>query len=94
MTKSNSRWPFRIIIGTLILVVILFSIVPFAALIVGSLLPNSVTDRGIAADSITSYELSLENYHELNDPSYEVFRQQIQNTIIVSFLAAVIVVGR
>jgi ABC-type glycerol-3-phosphate transport system permease component len=93
MMKSKSRRPFRALIGGLILILILFSVLPYAALILGSLLPNSATDRGIAGDSITPHQLSLENYYELDDPAYDVFRQQIQNTILVSFLTATIVVG-
>lgn len=75
------------------LIFVLFSIGPYCALLVGSLLPNSMTDRGISPSDVSRDAVSLSNYKELTDPTYQVFRTQLQNTIVISILTGMFIIA-
>lgn len=83
----------RMIVACLVLIAVLFSVGPYCALLVGSLLPNSMTDRGISPRDMTPETISLNNYIELTDPTYEVFRIQLRNTIVISILTGTFVIA-
>jgi multiple sugar transport system permease protein len=83
---------FRSLLVSLMLLILLFSVLPYLALIAGSLLPNSITDRGIGVDNVTAHRWTLDNYRELGDPTYRIFFQQLLNTVLVSSVTSLMVV--
>jgi multiple sugar transport system permease protein len=92
MKVKSPELLFRALIVSLMLLILVFSVLPYLALILGSLLPNSMTDRGIGVDTLLAHRWTLDNYHDLADPTYRIFFQQLWNTFIVSSVTSLMVV--
>jgi multiple sugar transport system permease protein len=88
----RTKLAFRAFVVSGTLAAVVFTLLPYAALVIGSLLPNAATDRGISIDSVSLGQWTVQNYQELLAPTYAIFRQQVFNTLLVSVSAACIVV--
>lgn len=76
--------------GKLFLILLVtFNIIPYLWLIIGSLLPNSETDRGISVPPIN--KVTTINF--LEEVNYHDVMIHLQNTIAVSFFSSLIVVA-
>src|SRR5688572_5760822 len=89
---SSLRLLCRTLVTLGLAVIVLFSLLPYIALAVGSVLPNSKTDRGISVESLAPSEWTTQNYLDLREPNYSIFFQQLLNTIFVSFVSAAAVI--
>lgn len=69
--------------------VIMFNLLPYIALIIGSLLPNSLTDRGIGANSLSGW--TWDNHIEMWRSGYHDYGVYFFNTIVVSLSTVIIV---
>lgn len=89
----SSERPLSIVLKTFVVAslvgILAFSFVPYLSLLVGSLLPNASTDRGIGATWPTGWTLA--NHFELLGGEYHRYWQYLINTVIVSNATAVLV---
>lgn len=74
----------RLFTTLIVSTVILFNVIPFLFLAVGSLLPDLKTDRGIELGSLNPWTWTLESYRQLHAGMLDKFLQYLWNTLVVS----------
>jgi multiple sugar transport system permease protein len=68
---------------------LLFAVIPYLTLLLGSFVPNSKLDKGVGPASVSG--LSFENYQTISDDLYKGYALHLLFTLIVSFATVIAV---